>query len=155
MYSAYLKFEGTGKAEIEQFRKKHDSLSDKIEAHITVVFPNNKFTEAEIINSIQRLGNLSRSRFELSSTITYVEPVGYLKLTSGKEYAENIYNKLSEILEISSKYAYEPHVTVVRDSVERPLNVDVHQNYYTITGILVEAILGNGVSQVIYHQDID
>ena len=154
MHSAYLKFEGRGKTAIEDFRKEHDSLFGKIEAHITVVFPNRYISDAAIIGSIQRLKNLSKMAFELDSTVTYESNIGYLKILGGSEYLERIYNDISSLLDISSEYKYIPHITVVRDSDQRPTHLNTELTNYIITAFVVERILDDSMGKVVYYQGI-
>jgi 2'-5' RNA ligase len=152
MHSIYLRFEGSQKLGLEKFRKEHDSLSEKIEAHVTVLFPNDCLVSSELIDAVDQLEPLERFNFTADDEITYDGDIGYLRIGKGSGSVTGIYGQLSEIFGIRSHYSYVPHITVVRNSNNRPSSIGCGSCEFSVTSVVIEKILANSSSKQIYEK---
>jgi len=152
IYSVYLVLDGESKPLLENFRKRYDSLSGKIEAHVTVVFPTECEKPDPFVEAVHQLNCSDRFGISLGDQIIYDGAVGYVCVLAGAPQITEIYTHLSKRLALKSPYQYRPHVTVLRDSRRSPEKIDFCHSDYEVSGIVVEEIMQDEVSRVVFHR---
>jgi 2'-5' RNA ligase len=154
MHSVYLTFEGQSKAEIELLREEYDSLADKIEAHITVVFPTNEIQLEELIKVIDSSVKQEKINLTVSSNINYHGSIGYLNIMDGSDLINRLFCELSGKLGITSKYDYVPHITIIRNSANTPKFIHLSSNDFVVNSAVIEEILPNDQGVVVHQVKI-
>ena len=158
MYSIYLRVSGARKTDLECFRAKYDSLANKIEGHITIVFPRAFSCEEHVLTkAMDTLSEYRSFDISFSEDIIYSGDVGYLTAIMGAGVIREIHKKINAELGIISKQEYVPHLTVVRNNVsvpiskDTPASIDFDVSNYTVTNIVLERIYSNDNSVIKYE----
>lgn len=126
---------------LEDFRSKYDALSDKIEAHITVVFPTDSLLAGlSACEAIDCLLVKKEINISFGKRMVYHGSIGYLEIVEGREEVDSIYRFFSRKLNIVSSVEFVPHVTVVRDGKIRPPELDLGVNSFRISKVVLERI---------------
>ena len=150
-HSIFISFQGSSKYELEKFREQHDSLSKKIEAHVTILFPySNDLNANEGIRVVDALSNHLEFNFEISNKITYEQELGYLQVIKNQDAFITLYIQAHKMLNLTSRASFVPHVTVVRDSVNKPEYVSLSSLQYKATSVVLECFGHDGKSNVVY-----
>ncbi|PGZ97347.1 2'-5' RNA ligase [Bacillus pseudomycoides] len=144
--------------EIEEIRRKHDPLYDRIPPHITLVFPfMNEVSNENLKKHIEtNISKMNPFHITLSPVVTNADEYLFLLIKDEKENIIELHNKLyTDFLQpfYRKEIPYVPHVTVGRKSdKEHALRVitDLHPlrdiMRFTIDKITVESIGENGKS---------
>ncbi|UTF61789.1 2'-5' RNA ligase family protein [Gilvimarinus sp. DA14] len=151
VYSIYITFTGSSKAEIDEIRQQHDELHKKIAAHVTVVFPfESRADETELIRLLNPKMRAKAFSFSVAREVTQRENIGYLKVLKGTSHFHALYASLNSTLNLENTIPYEPHVTITRNC-EPIEKVELQNVEFMTEAVILEKIYSNGRGRIIYQ----
>ena len=118
---------------IKEIQKKYYDIADKIEPHITVVFPfNSEISDEELYNKLNEV--LSKYRpFKIVchgvSTPAQESNYRFLNIVESKDIIKNIsddiYRKIiPEHLQYRDKYNYDPHISLANKPLDKEIELE-------------------------------
>ena len=118
---------------IKEIQKKYYDIADKIEPHITVVFPfNSEISDEELYNKLNEV--LSKYRpFKIVchgvSTPAQESNYRFLNIVESKDIIKNIsddiYRKIiPEHLQYRDKYNYNPHISLANKPLDKEIELE-------------------------------